>query len=123
MRGKDHIIEVEMSRLDLYIIDKVRELRESKSISQDNLSVLMGFSEKLIGSIENPTLGAKYNIRHLNLLAQALECSLWDLLPQKPLEEDLVKVKIKRSKKLNKDGTKSKRTLIEIIEIKPIKRK
>lgn len=114
--------EVVISRLDLYIINRVKELREAKGISQDNLSVRVGFSEKFIGSVENPTLGAKYNIRHLNLLAKALDCSLRDLLPEKPFEDDLVKVKVKRSKGINKDGTRSKKTQTEIVDVQPVKK-
>lgn len=122
MGAKEQIKEIIISRLDLYIINRVKELREKKNISQDNLSVRMGFSEKFVGSVENPTLGAKYNIRHLNLLAKSLDCSLWDLLPKEPFDDDLVKVKIKRSKGINKDGSKSKRTQIDIIDIQPVKR-
>ncbi|MBT1696070.1 helix-turn-helix transcriptional regulator [Fulvivirgaceae bacterium PWU4] len=122
MGAKEQIKEVIISRLDLYIINRVKELREKKNISQDNLSVRMGFSEKFVGSVENPTLGAKYNIRHLNLLAKSLDCTLWDLLPKEPFDDDLVKVKIKRSKGINKDGSKSKRTQIEIVDIQPLKR-
>lgn len=122
MGAKEQTKEIIISRLDLYIINRVKELREKKNISQDNLSVRMGFSEKFVGSVENPTLGAKYNIRHLNLLAKSLDCTLWDLLPKEPFDDDLVRVKIKRSKGINKDGSKSKRTQIEIIDIQPVKR-
>jgi len=121
MAAKDQIKEIITTRLDLYIINRVKELREAKGISQDNLSVLMGFSEKFVGSVENPTLGAKYNIRHLNLLASALECTLWDLLPEEPFDDDLVKVKLKRVKGVNKDGSKSKRMQTEIVDIQPVK--
>jgi len=121
MGGSAQIIEVAVSQLDWYIINQVKKLRKKKGISQDNLSVRMGFSEKLVGSIENPTLGARYNIRHLNLLAKALECTIWDLLPEEPLENDMVKLKIKRWHKTNKDGTLSTKTEMEILEIKPKK--
>src|SRR3954470_19713997 len=105
MTAKESIKEVITTRLDLYIINKVKELREAKGISQADLSVLMGFSEKFVGNVENPTLVEKYNIRHLNLLAKALKCTLWDLLPEEPFDDDLIKVKIKRVKGVNKDGS------------------
>jgi transcriptional regulator with XRE-family HTH domain len=123
MGAKDQIKEVITTRLDLYIIEKVKEIREAQGISQADLSVRMGFSEKFVGSIENPTLVEKYNIRHLNLLARALKCTLWDLLPEEPFNDDLVKVKIKRVKGVNKDGSKSKRMQIEIVDIQPVKGK
>lgn len=123
MKGKDEIIEVVMSRLDLYVIERVKKLREEKNISQDSLSVSMGFSEKFIGSVENPRLAARYNIRHLNLVAKALNCSLHDLLPNKPFDEDLVRVKIKRTKTINKDGSKSKKISTEIVGVQSLKKK
>lgn len=123
MKGKEEIIEIVMSRLDLYVIDKVKKLREARNISQDNLSVKIGFSEKFVGSVENPRLPARYNISHLNLLAKALECSIHEILPAKPFEDDLVKVRIKRTRGINKDGSKSKKIITEIIGIQPTKRK
>ena len=121
MGAKDQIKEVITNRLDLYIINRVKQLREERGISQVELSLLMGFSEKFVGNVENPTLAEKYNIRHLNLLAKALKCTIWDLLPKEPFDDDLVKVKIKRTKSLNKDGSKSKRMQIEIVDIQPVK--
>lgn len=121
MPVKSQVVEIVVSQLDWYIINQVKKLRKKRGISQDYLSVQMGFSEKFIGSIENPTLNARFNIRHLNLLAKVLECSLWDLLPEKPLENDLIKIKIKRSAILTKAGTQSKKTKIEVLEIRPFK--
>jgi transcriptional regulator with XRE-family HTH domain len=123
MGGKVEISEVVISQLDWYVITKVRELRMKKKLSQDDLSVRMGFSEKLIGSIENPKLPARFNIRHLNILAKTLGCTLWDLLPERPLEHDLVKLKLKRVPKINKDGSQSKRTEMQVIDVKPYKAK
>lgn len=64
----------------------------------------MGLAEGAIGKIENPKERAKYNIRHLNLLAKALKCSPKDFLPEKPLRNDMIKAKllIKKNRKLNK---------------------
>lgn len=95
MRNEDEIIELEISEIDLFLINKVRELRVAKGISQLKLSIALGLSEGAIGKIENPKERAKYNIRHLNLLSRALKCNPSDLLPQKPMRNDLVRVKVK----------------------------
>jgi transcriptional regulator with XRE-family HTH domain len=121
MAGKTQTIEITISQLDWYIINQVKKLRKGKGMSQDELSVKMGFSEKLIGSIENPVLPAKYNIKHLNLLAKALDCTLWDLIPEKPFEHDLVKIKLKRSPLITKTGESSTKSKLEILEVKPLK--
>lgn len=49
--------------------------------------------------------------------------AVWDLLPEEPFEDDMVKVKIKRVKSVNKDGSKSKRMQIEMVDIQPVKGK
>jgi transcriptional regulator with XRE-family HTH domain len=121
MLEKTQILEVIMSQLDWYVINQVKKIRRSKGISQADLSVKMGFSEKLVGSIENPTLKAKYNVSHLNTLAKALECTIHDLIPSIPFELDLIQLKIKRSFKVSKDGKPSKKTTLEVVEIRPFK--
>jgi transcriptional regulator with XRE-family HTH domain len=76
----------ELSEIDKYVIEKVKELRIDRKLSQEKLSLLMGFSEGFIGNVENPRLKEKYNIKHLNLLALVLKCSPKDLLPQEPFK-------------------------------------
>lgn len=95
MAGNEEIIELEIAEIDLYLINKVREIRVARGMSQLKLSLALGLAEGAIGKIENPKQRAKYNIRHINLLAKALHCNISDLLPQKPLKHDLVRVKMK----------------------------
>jgi transcriptional regulator with XRE-family HTH domain len=114
MAGKGQIIEVTISQLDWYIINRVKQLRKEKGISQSELSVRMGFSEKLVGSIENPTLKARYNISHLNLLAKALDCSIHELLPSSPFENDIIKLKVKKTHAIGADGRPTRRTELEV---------
>ncbi len=78
----------------------------------------MELAEGAIGKIENPKQRAKYNIRHLNLLAKALKCSPREFLPEKPLSHDMIKAKIKIIK--NKKGKKGEPNF-EIVEINPLK--
>jgi len=72
------------SELDLYIINKVKELRLERNISQAVLAIKLEVSDAFIGQIENPKHRAKYNIAHLNKLAQIFGCSPKDFLPDKP---------------------------------------
>lgn len=109
-------VETVISEIDLYVINKVREMRVPKELSQVRLSILIGLAEGAIGKIENPKERAKYNIRHLNLLAKALKCSPRDFLPEKPLRNDMIRVrmKIKRNSKSGKSEPN-----FEIIKIEP----
>ncbi|MBL7709146.1 MAG: helix-turn-helix transcriptional regulator [Chitinophagaceae bacterium] len=98
MKNKEDIFEIEISEIDLFLINKVRELRVSKGISQLKLSIALGLAEGAVSKIENPRQRAKYNIRHLNLIAKALKCNIADLLPSKPLKNDIIRVRIKMVK-------------------------
>lgn len=73
------------TELDLYVIEKVKEFRNTKKIPQKELSIKMGFSEGFVGHIENPKRRDKYNLHHLNILAKIFKCSPRDFLPEKPL--------------------------------------
>lgn len=71
--------------IEMYIIDKVRAMREKAGISQKELSLQLDFSEGFVGHIENPKRRDKYNVRHINKLAKIFKCSPRDFLPDKPL--------------------------------------
>jgi len=89
------IIEIIISELDFYLIEKVRELRIKSKLSQVALAQKIGVSEGYIGNIENHRQSNKYNIRMLARIAIALELkSYLDLFPEKIYSNDLVKIKI-----------------------------
>ncbi|MDB5116370.1 MAG: transcriptional regulator [Mucilaginibacter sp.] len=73
------------SELDLYIINKVKELRLMNNVSQAVLAIKLDVSDAFIGAIENPKHRAKYNVAHINKLAQIFDCSPKDFLPEKPI--------------------------------------
>ena len=110
------IIEIIISELDFYLIERVRELRLKSNLSQVMLAHKLGVSEGYIGNIENPKQTAKYNIRMLSRIAIALELdSYLDLFPKKPFSNDLVKIKInlfdkgEAKKDLHQQGEKVER--------------
>lgn len=73
------------SKIDLFVINKVRERRLEKNISQAVLAFELGMSVGFIGKVESSKYPSHYNIKHLNQLAKILECSPQDFLPKKPL--------------------------------------
>ena len=73
------------SKIDLFVINKVRERRLEKNISQADLAYDLGMSVGFIGKVESSKYPSHYNIKHLNQLAKILECSPQDFLPKKPL--------------------------------------
>lgn len=74
-----------LEKIELYVITRVKEIREEKKITQEQLSLAIGKNITFISQIEAPSKKAKYNIIHLNLIAKVLECSPKDFLPDTPL--------------------------------------
>jgi transcriptional regulator with XRE-family HTH domain len=74
-----------LEKIERYIILRVKELREEKNITQEQLSLAIGRNITFISQIEAPSKKAKYNIIHLNLIAKVLECSPKDFWPENPL--------------------------------------
>ena len=73
------------SKVDLYVINKVREMRLERKISQAELAYELEMSVGFIGKVESKNYASHYNIKHLNQLAKILKCSPQDFLPKKPI--------------------------------------
>jgi len=86
LRQKKRIMEAWIiTPIEQYVIDKVRELRLEKGISQRELARLLDLTDGFIGKVETPKERAKYNLEHLNAIAKILKCSPKDFLPGEPL--------------------------------------
>lgn len=72
------------SKIDQYVINKVKEKREEQNLSQADIAYELGISVGFIGKIESIKYPSHYNLKHLNKLAKILECSPQDFLPKKP---------------------------------------
>jgi transcriptional regulator with XRE-family HTH domain len=76
--------EVVKSKIDQYVIDKVKEKRIERNLSQADLAYELGMSVGFIGKVESVKYSTHYNLKHLNDLAKVLKCSPQDFLPKKP---------------------------------------
>lgn len=74
-----------ITAIEQYIIDAVRQRRIALGISQEKLSIEMNVSKGFIANVENTKYRAKYNIKHLNELAKILKCSPKDFMPSDAL--------------------------------------
>lgn len=70
--------------IEQYIIDRVREMRIARNISQAELGEIINLSSGFIGDVENPKRRAKYNLNHINTIVEKFQCSFQDLFPEKP---------------------------------------
>jgi len=74
------------SKIDIYVIDKVREMRIAYKMSQEDLSIKAGFrSNGFVGQAESPNYLKRYNVQHINKFAEIFNCSPRDFLPEKPI--------------------------------------
>lgn len=76
-----------ITAIDQYVIDKVREIRTRKNITQEQLAVAANIFSGFIGDVEGGKRGKKYNLRHLNAFAEVLECSPREFLPEYPIRQ------------------------------------
>lgn len=76
---------IQILPIEQYIIDFVKDLREAKKLSQEDIGNIIGKSKSFIGNIESPNNRAKYNLNHINLLADHFNLSPKDFLPEKPI--------------------------------------
>jgi DNA-binding XRE family transcriptional regulator len=75
------------SKFEIAVIDKVKQLRMEKNLTQDDLAAILNSSRGFIGQVESPNSPSKYNLNHLNKLALELGCSPKTFLPEKPILE------------------------------------
>ncbi len=123
-------IEIIISQIDFYVIERLREIRVKSTpyVDQVELSQRIGVSEGYIGQIENPKSRAKYNLRMIAKAARALNLSSYkEIFPNEILTDDLVKIRLKLLKSNKKkheieaNGNIKKR--FEIISTIPLTKK
>jgi transcriptional regulator with XRE-family HTH domain len=71
-----------ISPIEQYVIDYVRDLRKKENLSQEDIGNIIGKSKSFIGNIESLNNRAKYNLTHINLLADYFNLSPRNFLPE-----------------------------------------
>lgn len=74
-----------ISQIDQYVIDFVRRLRLERKMSQKDIASILSVSPSFIGNIESTQHEAKYNLTHINLLADYFNISPQIFLPKKAI--------------------------------------
>lgn len=113
-------IEIIISELDFYLINKIKELREKAQppVAQNKLSRELGLAEGYISKVENFKERARYNIWILNKIGKILKLdSFNELFPDNFFQNDVVKIQLEYY--LDKNSTRkfkilSKTSLTEI---------
>lgn len=78
-------MENNLTEIEKYIIQRVKEIRKANNLTQEQLSLKLDKGVGFIGDIESSSKNAKYNIKHLNETAKIFNCSPKDFWPDKTL--------------------------------------
>jgi transcriptional regulator with XRE-family HTH domain len=79
---------MDIEKIEQYVIDYVKALRIKKGLSQEDIAQILGKSKSFVGNIESPKNRAKYNLVHINALADYFQISPKDFLPELPFLDD-----------------------------------
>lgn len=87
------------TQIEEFVINKVKELRIVRGLSQEDIARMLDTTRGFVGMIESSKHNAKYNLNHINLLADEFDVSPKDFLPLNSLEVTRAKKKIRKDKK------------------------
>jgi transcriptional regulator with XRE-family HTH domain len=76
-------LEKNTSAIEQHVIDFVSSLRAKHNLRQEDIATIIGVSRSFIKSIENSNSRAKYNLNHIDKLADHFGLSPKDFLPEK----------------------------------------
>ena len=71
--------------IDQFVIDRVREMRKEHNMTQREFADAINLSSGYVGDIEARRGSVKYSLFHINEIAKVFKCSIWELLPEYPL--------------------------------------
>ncbi len=71
--------------IEIYVIEQVKAIRIGLGMSQAELAFKLNVSSGFIGKVETTSLPTKYNLNHINKIAEIFNISPQELLPNKPL--------------------------------------
>ena len=74
------------SKIDLFVITRIKERRMQKNISQRGLAAILDCSPSFIGQVESEKFDVKYSVHQVFLVAQFFECSPAEFFP--PIDFD-----------------------------------
>ena len=65
-----------LTKIEQYVIDRVRDRRNQLGLTQDDLAIKSGYSSGFIATVEAGKKEKKYNLNNLLAFAKAMKCSL-----------------------------------------------
>jgi len=77
-------LERNNSAIEQHVIDYVYNLRTKHNLRQEDIATIIGVSRSFVKSVESSKSRAKYNLNHIDKLADHFGLSPKDFLPEKP---------------------------------------
>jgi transcriptional regulator with XRE-family HTH domain len=74
-----------LDQIEQHIIDVTISLRHKHNLRQCDLGKIINTSPSFIGNVENYNNPAKYNLKHINALAEYFNLAPKYFMPEKPL--------------------------------------
>lgn len=71
-----------LTKIEQYVIDKVRDKRNQLGLTQVDLAIKSGYSSGFIATVEAGKKDKKYNLNNLLAFAKAMKCSPRIFLPE-----------------------------------------
>ena len=71
-----------LTKIEQYVIDRVRDRRNQLGLTQDDLAIKSGYSSGFIATVEAGKKEKKYNLKNLLAFAKAMKCSPRVFLPE-----------------------------------------
>ena len=75
-----------LSQIEIHVIEKIKELRVQNQMSQAEFAFILDVSARFIGKVESSKMNSKYNLIHINKIANHFNVSPRIFLPEKAFE-------------------------------------
>lgn len=75
--------KIKISAIEQHVIDFVIELRIKHNLKQDDIATIIGTKRSFVTNVESTKNRAKYNLNHIDKLADHFGLSPKDFLPAK----------------------------------------
>jgi transcriptional regulator with XRE-family HTH domain len=76
--------KVKLAAIEQHVVEKVKKLRLENNLRQSDIASVLSKTTSFIGNVENRNNPAKYNLKHINLLAEYFNLSPRYFVPLEP---------------------------------------
>jgi len=74
-----------LTPIEQHVVDFVYKIRTEKNLTQEDIGTIIDVKQTFIANVENPKNRSKYNLNHINKLADHFGLSPQNFLPKMPL--------------------------------------